>query len=147
MTEVKQKLADLLNRALELEHAARVQYLTHAEQIKGLYSEKIIERLKELASDEEKHENIFRNLIGSYLGIVPTMGFSQTKNAKDTNEILKINLGDEKAAVDFYKTIYSAVVDNKKELPYEFERLEHDVRHVILDEEEHIVELSVLLAK
>lgn len=67
MANVKEELIKMLNTALELEHAARIQYLTHAELISGLSAEKVIERLKEIASDEEKHENIFRTLISGYL--------------------------------------------------------------------------------
>jgi bacterioferritin (cytochrome b1) len=42
MPKIKQELIQMLNRALELEHAARIQYLTHAELIKGLGAEKVI---------------------------------------------------------------------------------------------------------
>ena len=142
---IKEELVKMLNHALELEHAARIQYLAHAELLKGENAEKIIERLKEIASDEEKHEEKFRNLIGSYLGAEPTMSLAETHRAEELKEILKVNLKGEKEAVDFYKQIYQKVIDNKKDLPYEFETLEHEIRHVIIDEQEHIVELSLLL--
>jgi bacterioferritin (cytochrome b1) len=141
------ELIKLLNQALELEHAARIQYLAHAELIKGLNAEKIIERLKEIASDEEKHEGKFRNLIGSYLDGEPTMKIGQTHPAKEIPEILEVNLKDEKSAIDFYKRIYQKVVENKEQLPYAFETLEHEIRHIIVDEQEHTTELSVLLGK
>ena len=145
MENVKEQLIKMLNQALELEHAARIQYLAHVELVKGLNAEKIIERLKEIASDEEKHEGKFRNMIGNYLEGEPSMGIAQTHKAKDINNILEINLKDEKSAIDFYKTIYNTIVENKAALPYTFETLEHEVRHIILDEEEHATELSVLL--
>lgn len=147
MADVKKKLLEMLNRALELEHAARIQYLAHAELITGEGAEKIIERLKEIASDEKEHEDKFRNLIGAYLSGEPTMGLAETHKAKDTKGILKVNLKGEKDAIDFYKQIYKTVLDNKDSLQYEFETLEHEVRHVIIDEQEHIVELSLLLGK
>jgi bacterioferritin (cytochrome b1) len=145
MDDAKGELVKMLNQALELEHAARIQYLAHAELIKGLEAEKVIERLKEIASDEQKHEEQFRNLIGSYLGGEPSMGLAKTHPAKDTKGILEVNLKNEKEAIDFYKQIYQKVMDNKKSLPYEFETLEHGIRHVIIDEEEHVTELSLLL--
>jgi bacterioferritin (cytochrome b1) len=145
MDNVKEELAKMLNRGLELEHAARIQYLAHAELLKGLGAEKIIERLKEIASDEQNHQEQFRNLIGSYLGGEPSMGLTETHPAKDTKEILEVNLRDEKNAIDFYKQIYQKVADNKESLKYEFETLEHEIRHIIVDEEEHVVELSLLL--
>ncbi|MEN2983701.1 MAG: ferritin-like domain-containing protein [Dictyoglomaceae bacterium] len=142
---VKEELIKMLNRALELEHAARIQYLAHAELVKGLNAEPIIERLKEIASDEEKHEEIFRSLIANYLGGEPSMGIAETYQAKEVKEILEVNLKGEKEAIDFYKEIYRKVVENKAEFPYEFETLEHQIRHVIIDEQEHVVELSTLL--
>jgi bacterioferritin (cytochrome b1) len=145
MDNIKADLAKMLNQALELEHAARIQYLAHAELIKGMGAEKVIERLKEIASDEQKHEEQFRKLIGDYLGGEPSMGLAKTNPAKDAKSILEVNLKNEKEAIDFYKQIYQKVGDNKKSLPYEFETLEHEIRHVIIDEEEHVTELSLLL--
>jgi bacterioferritin len=143
--EIKEELVQMLNKALELEHAARVQYLAHAELIKGPTAEKIIERLKEIASDEAKHEGIFRDLIGNYLNGEPAMSLAPTHRASETKAILEVNLKGEKDAIDFYKQIYQKVTDNKNSLKYEFETLEHGVRHVIIDEQEHVTELSLLL--
>jgi bacterioferritin (cytochrome b1) len=145
MADIKKELITMLNHALELEHAARIQYLAHAELINGLGAEAIIERLKEIASDELKHEEKFRNLIGSYLGGEPSMGLAETHQAKDVKKILEVNLKGEKDAIDFYKQMYRKVIDSQKELQYEFETLEHEIRHVILDEQEHVAELSLLL--
>lgn len=142
---LKEELIQMLNKALELEYAARIQYLAHAELIHGLNAEPIVGRLKEIASDEQKHEGIFRELISNYLGGEPSMGLAETHSAKETTEILKINLQDEKTAIDFYKQIYKKVVSGKDTLPYEFETLEHQIRHVIIDEQEHVTELSLLL--
>jgi len=145
MENSKEQLIKMLNKALELEHAARIQYLAHAELVKGLNAESIIERLKEIASDEAKHEGMFRNMIGNYLEAEPSMGIAETHQAKELTQILKVNLKDEKTAIDFYKAIYKKIVESKDDLPYVFETLEHEVRHVILDEQEHATELSVLL--
>ena len=145
MSNIKKELVGMLNHALELEHAARIQYLAHAELVKGAGAEKIIQRLKEIASDEQKHEEIFRELIGGYLGGEPVMSLAKTYKAKEIKKILQVNLKGEKDAIDFYKQIYKKVIDNKKSLQYEFETLEHGIRHVIIDEQEHVVELSLLL--
>lgn len=147
MSEVRKKLIDMLNRALELEHAARIQYLAHAELVKGLNSEPIIERLKEIASDEQKHEEIFRTLIAVYLDGVPSMNLEKTYKASEISEILDVNLKGEKEAIDYYRQIHKFIIENKAEFPYAFERLEHQVRHVIMDEEEHVVEISNLIGK
>jgi bacterioferritin (cytochrome b1) len=145
MKNVKSELIAILNEALKLEHAAHIQYLAHAEQITGPNSEPIIARLRELASDEAKHQEKFRKLIASYLGGVPCMELAETHKGKDMKSILNINLHDEKAAIDFYKTIYKKVIANKDSFPYEFETLEHELRHIIIEEQEHVTELQTLI--
>lgn len=141
---VKQELVKMLNEALELEHAARIQYLTHAEQAT---TPAVIARLKELADDEKNHEDIFRGLIGGYLNGVPSMGMAKTHHAKAEREILEVNLADEKHAVDVYMGILQKIWEMKDELKYEYLQLEHGVRHVIIDEQEHISELKLLLER
>ena len=107
--------------------------------------EPIIERFKEIAGDEQKHEEIFRNLICVYLGGKPSMKLAEVFEGKDTKHILEVNLKGEKEVFDFYKQIYQKVIANQDKLQYEFETLEHQIRHVIIDEQEHVTELSVLL--
>ena len=143
----KEAIIKLLNSALELEHAARVQYLTHAEILDGFYVEPIIARLREIAGDEDKHATVFRELIGDFLGGVPSMGIAKTYPGKDIKQILEQNLKNEKEAIDIYTKILEAIYKEKEKLPYEFQKLEHDVRHVIIDEMEHASELKLLLSK
>jgi bacterioferritin (cytochrome b1) len=145
MGDIKKELVGMLNHALELEHAARIQYLAHAELINGINAEAVIARLKEIASDEQKHEEMFRELIGGYLGGEPVMTLAPTYPAKETKKILEVNLKGEKDAIDFYKQIYQKVWENKDSFQYEFETIEHTLRHVIIDEQEHVVEISLLL--
>lgn len=135
----------MLNHALELEHAAYVQYLSHAELIDGENAEPLIERLKEIANDEKTHQEKFRSLIGM-LGGTPSMGIAETHPAKTVREILEQNLKDEKEAVDTYRKIYGAIVGVRGRGYYDM-LLEHEVRHIIMDEQEHITELELLLAK
>jgi bacterioferritin (cytochrome b1) len=143
----KKEFINMLNKALELEHAARIQYLAHAEIVDGLNAEPIIERLKEIADDEKKHEEMFREIIGSYLGGVPSMGIAETHSATTVNKILEVNLKDEMHAVDVYMEILKKVNEMKDELKYEIFQIEHKIRHIIMDEQEHIAELKLLLAK
>ena len=143
--ELKITLTEMLNKGLRLEHGARLQYLSHVEMVSGIMSEPVVVRLKEIAEDERKHEEIFRDLIGGYLGGIPTMGLEDTHKAGDLKNMLEVNLKDEKDAIDFYRGIYEKIVANKKKLRYEFETLEHGIRHVIIDEQQHVSELSQLL--
>jgi bacterioferritin (cytochrome b1) len=139
------ELIEMLNDALELEHAARIQYLAHAEEIIGINAEPIIARLKEIAGDEKKHEDMLRNMIGNYLGMTPSMCIAETHCAKTTKQIFEINLKDEQHAADVYEQIMEKIKDMKKDLKYEYFQLEHGIRHIIMDEEEHISELKLLL--
>ncbi|MFH0818276.1 MAG: ferritin-like domain-containing protein [Candidatus Micrarchaeota archaeon] len=143
----KQKLIDLLNNALEDEHQAYVQYLSHAEIVTGKDCEPIIARLKEIASDEAKHQAMFREMIGDYLFGVPSMGISKTTPAKDLDEILKVNLKAEMGAVDKYAMILEELKNAKDELKYEYAKLEHEVRHIMMEEQEHIAELKKLMGQ
>ena len=140
----RRKVIDLLNTALELEHSARIQYLSHAETLFGLDSEPIIVRLKEIAGDELKHEEMFREQIGA-LGGVPSMKFAPTLQADGIKKVLEVNLKGETDAIDFYRKILEEIRNSKDELKYEDLRLEHQVRHVIMDEMEHAQELKLLL--
>ncbi len=138
----KQEILNLLNHALELEHAANIQYLSHAECVDGEGAESIIARLKEIAGDEKDHAEKFRTLIGA-LGGVPSMGIAPTYAATTVKEILEVNLKGEKEAVDTYKKIIEKLRTEK--IPYYDYLLEHEIRHVLMEEQEHITEIELLL--
>ena len=139
----KEKIIELLNHGLELEHAAYVQYLSHAEIVDGINAESIIARLKEIANDEKEHQEKFRTLIGN-LGGIPSMDFTPRHQANTIQQILEVNLKDEKDAVDTYRKILDEL-KNEKEQGYYDHLLEHEIRHILMDEQEHITELELLL--
>jgi len=145
--KIKEDLILLLNQALELEHAQRIQYLSHRELIDGTGAEPLMARLKDNADDEAGHEARFRTLIGDYLGGTPTMSIGETHPAKTIEQILQTNLNDERHAVDVYKGIMAKVSQMKDQLKYEYFQIEHEIRHIIMEEEEHIAELKILLAQ
>jgi len=140
----KEQLIKMLNQALELEHAAYIQYLAHAELIDGLNAEPIIARLKDTAGDEQKHAEKFREMIGDYLGGTPSMGIAPTKSAKTIKQILEVNLKAELDAIEIYKKIHASLKNEKLENADMF--LEHEIRHIIIEEMEHVAELKLLLA-
>jgi bacterioferritin (cytochrome b1) len=139
----KEKIIELMNHGLELEHAAFVQYLSHAEIVDGIDAEPIIARLKEIANDEKGHQEKFRTLIGD-LGGIPSMDFTPRHPAKTIKQILEINLKDEKTAVDTYRKILQEL-KKEKEQGYYDHLLEHEIRHILMEEQEHITELELLL--
>jgi len=139
----KEGIISLLNHGLELEHGAFVQYLSHAEIVDGIDAEPIIARLKEIAGDEKNHQDKFRTLIGA-LGGVPSMKIAETHPAKTVKEILEVNLKDEKVAVDTYRRILGELKKEQGQGYYDH-LLEHEVRHILMEEQEHITELELLL--
>ena len=138
----KDKILQLLNHGLDLEHGAYAQYLSHAEVVDGINAEPIIARLKEIAGDEKNHQDKFRTLIGM-LGGVPSMKIAPTFPAKDIKEILEVNLKGEKEAVDTYRKILQELKAEKGQGYYDH-FLEHELRHILMEEQEHISELELL---
>jgi bacterioferritin (cytochrome b1) len=142
----KDKLIALLNKGLELEHAARAQYLSHAKVVAGVNADSIAERLVEIAGDEQKHEGMFRDCIDILRG-VPSIKMSVGHPAEGVEQILRVNLKDEHDALDFYFNILAELNSTKPELKYEYEYIEHKLRHIIMDEQEHASELKTLLGE
>ncbi|MEM4650181.1 MAG: ferritin-like domain-containing protein, partial [Candidatus Bathyarchaeia archaeon] len=65
-------------------------------------------------------------------------------SAKNLKEILEQNLKDEKLAVDTYRKILEELKKEKTRGYYDY-ILEHEIRHILMDEQEHITELELLL--
>jgi bacterioferritin (cytochrome b1) len=143
----KEELIQLLNKALTMEYAANIQYVTHAEMVFGLYSEPVISQLENNADDETKHAAKVRSLLSDYLLAIPTMVVFERLGAVKVEDILAINLKSEKAAVDIYKSILVKIEEAKIEIPYEYETLKYDVDEILREEQEHIVELERLISK
>ena len=139
------ELIALLNEALKMEHAAAVQYYTHAELVRGPIAEPIIRRLMDTADDERKHAEKLRSLLSDYLLTEPTMDFAPARKAADLADILKTNIETEREAVAIYRKIKDAVFEAKKELPDAYDVLMFDVNEILREEEEHIAELVRLL--
>jgi len=137
----KEEVIKELNKALEIEHSAIIMYLHHAEFVKGLNAEPIIARLKEIASDEEKHRDMLRERI-VVLGGIPSTKLSdlKIKQSDDINEMLKDELKEEKEAVLLYRKILSMLKG-----PEDNETLHHEIYHLITGEQEHVEELQRLL--
>ena len=142
----KEKLIELLNQGLELEHQAEAQYLSHATLLSGETADALTDRLVEIAGDEHKHADMFRKCI-EILDGTPSIKMHPGHPARTNGEILGVNLKDERGAVDFYRTIIAELQGCRTELKYEYEYVEHKLRHIIMDEEEHALELRTLLGE
>ncbi len=136
----KRKMVELLNKALSTEYQADLQYLTHAAVIQGINAEPVIARLKEIAKDEEKHAEMLRDRIANGLGGIPTMDVAKRFMETDIEKVLRLNLKFELEAIELYRGIQA-------QIPRGELLLEHEVRHIIQDEMEHVEELKLLLGE
>jgi bacterioferritin len=134
----KTDLVNRLNDMLRQEHACAIRYATHAAVIEGPYSETVSARLQEISGDEVLHAEQLRDRILA-LGGTPTMEVSadDLKPASTLQEILAINIDEEKIAIREYTGILEGVSPGNVIL---FQTLQEIIR----DEQEHLEELEAL---
>lgn len=132
------KLVDALNKMLAQEHACAIRYATHAAVITGPYSEAVKARLKEISGDEVLHAEKLRDRILT-LGGDPVMQVSTAdlKPAHSLEEILAVNMEEEKAAIRSYTEILNTV-------PPDNVILFRTLQDIIQDEQQHLEELENL---
>lgn len=133
------KMIEALNKILEQEHACAIRYATHAAVITGPYAEAVAARLKEIAQDEIDHAEKLRARILS-LGGVPSMAVcaADLKYADTLEEIIEINLAEERDAIIAYEAVFAMT-------PPENVLLYQTLQELIRDEQEHVEELENLL--
>lgn len=136
----KKKIVDALNQALSQEYASYIRYATYASFIKGLNSEPIRERFKEMAEDERQHAEKIRERIAA-LGGLPTTKVESSQVPTELAAILKTSLDEEKKAVTRYMQILKNVRHDQDLILYEV------LEDVIEDDQEHVEEIARLLGE
>ncbi len=131
-------LVENLNRMLAEEHACAIRYATHAATVAGPYAEAVSARLKEISGDEVLHAEKLRDRILA-LGGTPTMQVSRDDLTPATTlaEILKINMEEERGAIESYTEILKKVSPSNV-------LLFQTIQEIIRDEQEHLEELEAL---
>lgn len=134
----QEKILEMLNNALAQEHACFIRYKTHAAVITGPYAGPVSERLNEIAEDEESHAAKLRDRITG-LGGSPTMSVQAADliPATTLNEIIRVNLEEERKAIALYQEILNMI-------PREQRLLYETIEHILEDEQEHQEELERL---
>lgn len=132
------KILNALNKMLEQEHACAIRYATHAAMVSGPFAETVSARLREIAADEIRHAEMLRERIQA-LGGTPSMNVSteDLKYGHTLEEILTINIDEEKHAIDGYTKVF-------KSTPAENAILYQALQEIIKDEQEHLEELENL---
>jgi bacterioferritin len=127
------KLEDLLralNKDLEWEYAAAIQYVQHAARITGAKYESIQKELLVHAQEEMQHAVMLAEQI-DYLGGVPSVEVEKREISDDTLEMLKQDLRGEQHAIDSYKERIGQAESLRE---YGLRRVLEDI---LIQEEEH----------
>ncbi len=141
MTDTKkQSFIVGLNKALEWEYAAAVQYVQHAAVITGPEYDSIGKELVIHSNEEMVHAVIVSEMI-SDLGGVPTIDVEKREISKDSIQMLEQDLAGEELAISIYK----GLIKMAEELgEYGIRRKLEDI---LMDEEEHRRDLLSTLGR
>jgi len=140
MKITKKKLLEELNKDLEWEYAAAVQYVQHATVINGAQFDSIQKELLIHAQEEMQHAVMLSEQI-DFLGGVPTVEVEKREISPDSLEMLKQDLAGEENAIERYKERIGQAEALKE---YGLRRVLEDI---LIQEEEHKRDVSNALKK
>jgi len=130
MSTTKEEFITHLNKDLEKEYAAAIQYIQHASVITGPEYDAISKELLVHSNEEMIHAQKLANAI-SDLGGVPTIEVEERKTSDNSKTMLEQDLGGEENAISRYKER----IGQAEELhEYGVRRILEDI---LMDEEEH----------
>jgi bacterioferritin len=138
MAITKEKLLDLLNKDLEWEYAAAVQYIQHAAVITGSNYKSIQAELVIHSQEEMLHAQTLSDQI-AYLGGTPTLNIENRVTSKDSTELIRQDLKGELDAINGYKERIAQAEELKE---YGLRRALEDI---LIQEEEHYRDLAFML--
>ncbi len=130
MNEDLKKLLEDLNKDLEWEYAAAIQYVQHAAVMTGAQYESIQKELVIHSQEEMQHAVMLAEQI-DFLGGVPTVDVEKRAISSNTLEMLKQDLAGEDLAIRRYK---ERIVQAEKLREYGLRRVLEDI---LIQEEEH----------
>lgn len=126
----KKKLMEELNKDLEWEYSAAIQYVQHASVITGAQYESIQKELVLHSQEEMAHALMLSEQI-DFLGGIPTVKVEKIKTSRDSLEMLKQDLEGEALAIKRYKQRIAQAEALKE---YGLRRILEDI---LIQEEEH----------
>jgi bacterioferritin len=140
MAITPEKLIELLNKDLELEYSAAIQYINHAAVMTGAAYGDIIKELKIHANEEIGHAMILADQI-DYLGGSPSVVVGPIQTSQDNDQMLEQDLAGEEDAIKRYKVR----VEQAEQLK-EF-ALAQQLRTILAVEQEHAMDIKQALGK
>ncbi len=138
MGTTKEELIEKLNKDLEWEYAAAIQYVQHSAVLTGPKYTDVQKELVVHAKEELAHA-IAEQV--DYLGGVPSVNVEKTETSPDVVELLKQDLKGERHAIESYKERIS-----EAELLREY-GLRRVLEDILIQEEEHERDISGALEK
>ena len=126
----KEKLLEELNKDLEWEYAAAIQYIQHATMMVGAQYDSIIEELILHSQEEMQHALMLSEQI-DFLGGTPTVEVEKRETSKNSLNMLNQDLAGEEMAINRYKERISQAEERRE---YGLRRILEDI---LIQEEEH----------
>ena len=133
-------LVQLLNKDLELEYSAAIQYINHAAVMTGAENGDLIKELKIHANEEIQHAVILADQIDYFEGS-PSVTVGAIHTSNDNREMMRQDLEGEEDAIRRYKLR----IDQAEQLK-EF-ALSQQLRTILAMEQEHAMDLKQALGK
>ena len=140
MKFTKKLLLQELNKDLEWEYAAAIQYVQHASMITGPQYESITKELLIHSQEEMQHAVTLSDQI-AFLGGVPTVDVERRDVSPDSKKMLEQDLWGEDNAIDRYKERIAQAEALKE---YGLRRALEDI---LIMEEEHKRDLLTVLGR
>lgn len=140
MKVTMKKLLAELNKDLEWEYAAAIQYVQHAAAINGAQFDALQKELLIHAQEEMQHAVMLSEQI-DFLGGIPTVDVEKRHISSNSIEMLKQDLNGENNAINRYKKRIGQAEALKE---YGLRRVLEDI---LIQEEEHKRDIANALAK
>jgi len=140
MKITKKKLIEELNKDLEWEYAAAIQYVQHAAAITGPQYDSIQKELIIHSQEEMQHAVMLSEQI-DFLGGIPTINVEKREISPSSKEMLKQDLKGEDNAITRYKERIGQAEALKE---YGLRRVLEDI---LIQEEEHKRDISNAIEK
>lgn len=146
MTITKEQLINALNKDVEWEYAAAIQYIQHASTILGNSSDSIlgkqyksiIQDLMQNSNEEMKHAFVLSEQIRA-LGGIPTVNVEKCEVSEDSLTMLKQDLARESESVKRYRERIAQANELGED------RLSRVLDTVLAEEESHESDLITVL--
>lgn len=135
----RKKLLAELNKDLEWEYAAAIQYVQHAATISGAQYDSIQKELLIHAQEEMQHAVMISEQI-DFLGGVPTVDVEKREVSGDSVKMLRQDMAGEENAIARYR---ERIAQAEALREYGLRRVLEDI---LIQEEEHKRDLATALA-